>query len=254
MLWVQEPATGIRLPAQLEEGEEQTLLRASMRGDKPVAALPALLQTKLWQAGLLRLEHGDRERAAHWLDETRAGAQQLEQLGQATLRGILDPRELLRWSRYCAELYEAGYFPTVSLAKNGPLRSTLYAEQAIRRLHQPLAQLLGAVAGELLEPSYCILARYFEGATLPRHTDRPQCVWNFSLVLHHEATAEEPSPWPFFVEGRPGKVSQVLLRPGDGVLYRGTEAPHWRDALPPGNTTTVAFFHFVPPHFQGHRS
>lgn len=250
-LWVEEPATSIRLPVHVASAE-QAPLAAALRGEQPLEALPAPLLAKLWQAGLLQQARSAREHS--WKAAARTAARQLTGLGQATLRGILDTHELLRWRKYCSDLYQAGYFPPMLTTANGPLRSILYAEPAIRLLHEPLAQLLGEIAGEPLEPSYCILARYFEGATLPRHTDRPQCVWNFSLVLHWESQTAAPSPWPFFVEGPGGVVSQVLLRPGDGVLYRGTEAPHWRDALPPGNATTVAFFHFVPPHFQGHRS
>ena len=38
---------------------------------------------------------------------------------------------------------------------------------------------------------------------------------------------------------------------GDFVLYRGTEVPHWREAQPADHKSTVCFFHFVSPDFEG---
>jgi len=38
---------------------------------------------------------------------------------------------------------------------------------------------------------------------------------------------------------------------GDGLIYSGCELPHSRDRLPPGNTSTSLFFHYVREGFTG---
>ena len=30
----------------------------------------------------------------------------------------------------------------------------------------------------------------------------------------------------------PGENRSLVLKPGDGILYKGCERPHWRDAMP----------------------
>ena len=30
----------------------------------------------------------------------------------------------------------------------------------------------------------------------------------------------------------PGENRAVILQPGDGMIYKGCERPHWRDAMP----------------------
>jgi len=35
------------------------------------------------------------------------------------------------------------------------------------------------------------------------------------------------------------------------LLYRGTQVPHYRDALGQGRTSTSIFFHYVPADFVG---
>jgi hypothetical protein len=56
--------------------------------------------------------------------------------------------------------------------------------------------------------------------------------------------------WPIFLEV--GKTTkEVRLEMGDGVLYQGTEVPHWREAIANGETTTLILCHFVPEDFAG---
>jgi len=57
-------------------------------------------------------------------------------------------------------------------------------------------------------------------------------------------------PWPLWFESPRGKRS-VVLAPGDAVLFRGCELPHWRDAAPPGQLSTMLLFHYVPVTFTG---
>jgi hypothetical protein len=71
-----------------------------------------------------------------------------------------------------------------------------------------------------------------------------------SLALDMEPELERLAAWPIYLEVH-GKVHEVRLGLGDAVIYRGTTIPHWRDALPQGQTATVCFYHFVRHDFVG---
>jgi hypothetical protein len=57
-------------------------------------------------------------------------------------------------------------------------------------------------------------------------------------------------PWPLWFQTDQGNVS-VTQAAGDGVLFRGTDLPHWRDRPPPGHASTTLIFHYVPRDFVG---
>jgi hypothetical protein len=74
-------------------------------------------------------------------------------------------------------------------------------------------------------------------------------VWNLSLLVDTNPEMDLSGAWPIYLEVA-GQVNEARLEMGDGVLYRGTEVPHWRNALPEGQTATLIFCHFVPVEFE----
>jgi hypothetical protein len=101
-----------------------------------------------------------------------------------------------------------------------------YADHLGQELLVRLQPRIERVAGTRLF-STCSYARVYQhGAVLDRHTDRPACEISLSLNLSFEGDA----PWPLWIEGPRGSAA-ITLTPGDGVLYRGIDCPHWRDAF-----------------------
>jgi hypothetical protein len=90
-----------------------------------------------------------------------------------------------------------------------------------------------------LFPTYSYFRVYSRGDVLEKHTDRPSCEISLSLCLGYQAER----PWPLQVEG-PAGASSVELAPGDGLLYRGIECPHWREPMD-GEQTAQVFLHYV---------
>jgi hypothetical protein len=109
---------------------------------------------------------------------------------------------------------------------------------------------VGAIVGQELKPSFCYVCEYLPGGDLSRHTDRAQCVWNVSLALDAEPELGRTDAWPLFIETA-GVAHAVPLGLGDGVLYRGTKSPHWREPQRAEHASTFGFFHFVPAEFSG---
>jgi len=90
-----------------------------------------------------------------------------------------------------------------------------------------------------LYPTYSYLRIYMKGAELERHTDRPSCEVSATLLLSYDA----PTIWPLYIESG-NKVIGVELEPGDALLYKGIEVPHWREAFE-GERQVQVFLHYV---------
>lgn len=90
-----------------------------------------------------------------------------------------------------------------------------------------------------LFPTYSYFRVYHRGDVLAKHTDRQSCEISLSLCLGFEGER----PWPLMVEGPQG-ITSADLAPGDALLYRGIDCPHWRDTLE-GERNAQVFLHYV---------
>ena len=77
-----------------------------------------------------------------------------------------------------------------------------------------------------------------------KHADRDAC--EISVSVHVSTNLEgKDADWPFWIKTPdtytdkkkttvlvPGENRSLVLKPGDGLLYKGCERPHWRDAMP----------------------
>jgi len=120
-----------------------------------------------------------------------------------------------------------------------PETPALYGEPCMEELLLTLLPSIEEASDLSLYPTYSYLRLYKRGDVLGRHVDRPACEISVSLSLGYEAD----SPWPLWIEG-PAGVSGVQMEPGDGLLYRGTECFHWREAFS-GTRVAQVFLHYV---------
>lgn len=103
-----------------------------------------------------------------------------------------------------------------------------YGDPMFETLLEALAPTVSELVGAEVAPTYSFARLYFEGGELVRHTDRPACEHSLSLHLGRE---DPDSPWDLCVEGEDGAPASVAQRPGDALLYRGVQRPHWRAPL-----------------------
>jgi hypothetical protein len=90
-----------------------------------------------------------------------------------------------------------------------------------------------------LYPTYSYLRIYVKGAVLAKHQDRFSCEVSATLPIEYEA----PGMWPLCLE-LGGSVKKIELEPGDALIYKGIEIPHWRDAFE-GERQVQVFLHYV---------
>jgi hypothetical protein len=90
-----------------------------------------------------------------------------------------------------------------------------------------------------LYPTYSYLRIYVKGALLDKHTDRPSCEVSATLPISYDS----PAIWPLYIEAGEN-VTRVELEPGDALIYKGIEIPHWREAFE-GERQVQVFLHYV---------
>lgn len=105
-------------------------------------------------------------------------------------------------------------------------------------MHERLWNRIEQEMEQELIPTYAYARLYQNGNELKKHTDRPACEVSVTVQLgrsHHYT-------YPIYMEG-----NRIDLAEGDGVLYLGMEAEHWRDKCdgPDDYYSGQVFFHFV---------
>ena len=113
-------------------------------------------------------------------------------------------------------------------AKGDPLMDTLLLS---------LLPQVEKLSGLELHPTYSYFRVCKHGDLLPKHRDRAACEISMTLCLGGDLL------WPFWLQGANGVV-KVEMAPGDGVLYRGIECSHWREAFQ-GTRLAQLFLHYV---------
>jgi hypothetical protein len=110
-----------------------------------------------------------------------------------------------------------------------------------------LLPVIEQTSGVKLFPTYSYFRVYKREDVLEKHKDRPACEISVTLSVGYQAD----HPWPIWIEG-PCGTTGVSLLPGDGLLYRGAECFHWREAFR-GDHAVQVFLHYVDqtgPHAQ----
>ena len=144
-----------------------------------------------------------------------------------------------------------------------------YWHPQYRDVHTKIRLILEQAIGRKLYNTYYYDRFYFPGQALTIHADRPAC--EISVSVHVSTNIEEN--WPIWIKTpdiftdsskmeliSKGENRSVDLGPGDGMVYKGCERPHWRDPMPGLIETALAkakgyqvhslyyhqiFFHYV---------
>lgn len=120
-----------------------------------------------------------------------------------------------------------------------------------RFLHQAVEPVVCSLVPDRIKTSYSFTSSYEAGSNLPAHRDRPQCVYNISLMLSGTPGNKSLAGWPLYIQ-RNGVDNKIELETGDGVFYSGTRDLHWRETMPAELSGVLGvFMHFVPEDFQG---
>lgn len=250
--WVEHPDAAA--PGVLSIAEpDRDALRRLRPGERPPEDLAPDLAAALTRADVL-VDPADVERRREaWARARTDAAAKLARDRYTPLRGMLHPAQVAALRRYYRQLVAEGHVRFDD--RQVPLRFSSHNEPLARFFHLRFGGLVSELAGEPMKPSYVFFGTYTAGAVLEPHRDREQCALSVSLLVDYQPEPDDLSPWPLWlsrddVAPRSGAtaIRQAL---GDGLVYRGTELVHFRDALPEGHVSTSLFLHYVPADFAG---
>jgi len=245
--WVRDPATGSLHPFWLGTQLESVVLRLQA-GEPAPASLPNEVRSLLADAAILTPAGHSERRLAEWSEIVRPRAQIFREKGYVPLSNLIHPFILAALRRYYRHAIRRG---TIRLGDyQSSRRYVAHNESVARFFHHQIAKAVSAIAGEPVKPSYVYLASYLSGAELKKHTDREQCEFSVTLCLDFSPEPDLATSWPIRLDTPEGAVT-VYQALGDGLVYRGTRVPHYRDVLSAGHTSTSIFFHYVPADFSG---
>ena len=170
--------------------------------------------------------------------------------GFLVLQNLYDPQELFhpvpkirgQLNYRSKKLDDVEYIEEESQVEGSLAR---YWHPQYRKIHSDIRLKIEKQIGHKLYNTYYYDRFYFPGQELKKHTDRPAC--EISISVHISTNLEEY--WPIFIKTpyvfaesqectkvkkliNTGDIVAVNLNPGDGVLYKGCERPHWRDKMP----------------------
>jgi hypothetical protein len=244
--WVRDPATRNLLPFWL--GPELESVLRGLHANEPVPpSVPAMDRFLLKAAGILIPEKAASSEQTRYEIVSKA-ARLFREKGYAPISGLIHPFHLAALRRYYRHLVRTG---AIRLGDSqSPRRYAAYNEPVARFFHHQIAETISVVAGEQLKPSYVYFASYVSGAELEKHTDRKECEFSVTLCLDFAPEPRLETSWPIRLDTPTGTVT-VYQALGDGLAYRGTRLPHYRDRLSAGRTSTSIFFHYVAEDFSG---
>ena len=152
--------------------------------------------------------------------------------GYLILKKICDPKLL-----YCPVPTDRGLFKWWGMREDQfVLDNDQQVEDSIERywypqykdIHTTIKNIVETLIGRRLYETYYYDRFYFPGQELKKHIDRPAC--EISVTVHIDTNIKEH--WPIWVKNVNGENISVVLEPGDAMIYKGCERPHWRESMP----------------------
>jgi hypothetical protein len=239
-LWVSDVRTGLSMAYAVED--ELEALAALAPGAPATGLSPELFATLVDVGALRPAEPGD----VPPIDAERARlAGEFEAEGFVLVRDLVPPGLLAALRAHYHALpaqvrLEADLFSGRLVEKNEPVA---------RHLLRGFSDLVGALAQRTVQPSYCFSMWYAPGARLRVHRDNALCEYTLNLVIDQQPP--RPSHWPLCMMSRRGRITEVNMRPGDALLFRGRELAHFRRRLRDKGNAIGVLLHYVNDDFAG---
>ena len=177
--------------------------------------------------------------------------------GYLVVKNLYDAKELIcdvpdkkgRYTYYKSNKDKVD-FQEVEEQVNGSTSRYFYPQY--ESAHSQIRLKLEKILGNKLYNTYFYDRFYFPGQELKPHVDRPAC--EISVTVHVSTNLKgTKADWPIWITTPKAKDCSVILKPGDGMIYKGCECPHWRKKMP-GNLLGIGnnklyyhqiFFHYV---------
>ena len=131
--------------------------------------------------------------------------------------------------------------------RQGETSYNFYGDEFMETILEATLPYMEQYTGLNLITTYAYLRLYQYGDELPYHSDRSSCEISTTMFLGHNIENIDKNLyndyyWPIFLKNRKGEFS-ICLKPGDMLIYKGVELPHWREKFI-GNNHAQVFLHY----------
>jgi hypothetical protein len=172
--------------------------------------------------------------------------EEFDKNGYLVLRNLWDPKDLYSEPpeikgqyNYLGKVDKFNHIPVENQVEGSTSR---YYWPPYKFAHSQIRLKLEKAIGKKLYNTYYYDRFYNPGQALTNHADRPAC--EISVTVHIGSNIS--TPWPIWIKTpdtyddpkkkneivKKGENRSVILNPGDGMIYKGCERPHWRDPMP----------------------
>jgi len=154
------------------------------------------------------------------------------------IRNYIPPEEALRLGNEYRQTIANGGVYSYKADGEGSDRYDYYNNVSQVSLLSEKVSELNTLLGRKVLPAYAFLRQYGPEGYLSKHRDRASC--EVSLSIHLCGDKE----WAFGIEDIEGNPVELILQPGDAVIYDAPNATHWRE-LYTGEFYIQTFHHYV---------
>jgi len=172
--------------------------------------------------------------------------EQFDRDGYLVLKNLWDPQDLYceppkikGQYNYYGKLEKFSHIPVENQVEGSTSR---YYYPPYKYAHSQIRLKLEKAIGKKLYNTYYYDRFYNPGQALTNHADRPAC--EISVTIHVSSNLKQS--WPIWIKTpdtyddpekktniiKKGENRSVVLCPGDGMIYKGCERPHWREPMP----------------------
>ena len=176
-----------------------------------------------------------------------------EKNGYLVIKNLWDVKELYRpvpeergQINYWGKKLDQFNYTELEMQVEGSL--ACYWHPQYRSIHSQVRIKLENELKRKLYNTYYYDRFYFSGQALTKHADRDAC--EISVSVHISSNLKQS--WPIWIKTPDtymdnkkkdvvlisGEERSLCLEPGDGLLYKGCERPHWRNTMPDEYTRT----------------
>jgi hypothetical protein len=170
------------------------------------------------------------------MQTTRAQVDEFTVQKYTLVRRMIPEKDGVELLQYAIERSKTGTMKPDSGVPNTP---AAYGDPYMEELLERLIPAVEKITSLRVFPTYSYFRVYKRGDVLKRHTDRKSCEVSVSLTLGYLSE----TAWPLWIEGPLGATA-IEMNPGDAVVYRGIDCPHWREAFN-GEFAAQVFMHYV---------